>query len=226
MRLEFRAAIVAGAIAGLLACGGGGDGVTSAAQRGTFDADAVFTKVLGGGAALSGLMATDPAGVQYTASLAYTGLADDSFLGTPARRSVQTATVGPVGGDAAVATTTVFYETGPARLLGTVTSTGKTTVFLHGTDLPTAARIGQSGQLAEGTAYASPALGTPVGTETLSWSVEPDNGATALACLTSVSRSADSVSTEKDCFRIDSAGNISGGTIYIAKPGWALTFQH
>jgi hypothetical protein len=226
MRLIFRTAIAAGAIASLLACGGGGNGFNSPAARGRFNADAVFTKVLSGGASLGGLKATDPAGAQYTASLAYAGLPDDSFLGSPARRSVQTATIGLVGAVPAVAATTVFYGIGPAWLIGTVTSAGKTTIFGHGADLPTAAAIGQSGLFAEGTAYASPALGTPLGTETLSWSIEPDSGATALACLTSVSRSADSVSTEKDCFRIDSAGNVSGGTISVEKPGIAMQFRN
>jgi hypothetical protein len=222
MRLKFRAAIVACVAAGLLGCGGGDDGVPSPP---TFNADAAFTKALGGGASLSGLSATDPAGVQFTASLTYTSQPDASFLGKPARRSLQTGNISQTGGFSSTSAITVFYDTGPARLVGTVNEAGKTTVFLPGTNLPTAATIGQSGLFAEGTAYASAALGTPIGTETITWSIEPDSGSTALACLTSVSRSPGSVSMEKDCFRIDGAGNISGGTISIDKAGLVLTFR-
>lgn len=223
MRLEFRIAIITGAIVALFACGGGDDGQASTGAA-AFDTDAAFINVLGG-ASLTGLKAVTPAGVQYTAALAYTTLPEGSFFGSPTRRSLQTTTIGRVGEDPAVAGITIFYNTGPARLLGTVTDTGKTTVFSQATQLPTAGVVGRSGLFAEGTVYASPALLAPIGTETLSWSIEPDTGTTALACLTSVSRSAGSVSTEKDCFRIDGAGNISGGTISVDKPGIALNFS-
>ena len=150
-----------------------------------------------------------------------------SFLGTPIRRSLQTATIGLANTPPAVATVTIFYDTRPARLIGTVSGTGKTTIFSHVSRLPGAGTVGQSGVFAEGVVYASLALGPPIGTETLSWSIEPDTGATAtaLACLTSVSRAPGSVSTEKDCFRIDGAGNISGGTIFVDKPGIVLNFS-
>lgn len=223
MRLKFEIAIVAGAIMALVACGGGDDHPV-ATQAATYDADAAFSNALAG-ASLTGLAAADPAGVRYTAELAYTVLPDGEFSGTPARRSLQTSRVGRAGEAPTVATITVFYATAPARLLGTVTDTGKTTVFSQVTPLPSASTVGRSGLFAEGTVYASPALGTPIGTETLSWSIEPDMGTTALACLTSISRAAGSVSTEKDCFRIDGAGNISGGTIYLDKPGVNLFFM-
>ena len=223
MRPELRITIVAGLIAALQACGGGSDGPPPVA---TFDADAAFTNALGG-AALTGLKAVDPAGNRYEASLAYTSLPDGSFLGTPIRRSLQTATIGLANTPPAVATVTIFYDTRPARLIGTVSGTGKTTIFSHVSRLPGAGTVGQSGVFAEGVVYASLALGPPIGTETLSWSIEPDTGATAtaLACLTSVSRAPGSVSTEKDCFRIDGAGNISGGTIFVDKPGIVLNFS-
>lgn len=221
MRIEIRATIVVGAISTLLACGGGGE---SQPATPAFDADAAFSKALAG-VALSGLRAADPAGFQYTASLTYAPLSDGSFLGSSTRRSLQTTTIGLVGTVPFISKVTVFYDIGPARLLGTITDTGKTTVFSQASQLPTAAMVGQSGVFAEGAVYASPALQERTGTETLSWSIEPDRGTTALACLTSVSRSAGSVSLEKDCFRIDGAGNISGGKISIDKPGIALDFS-
>jgi hypothetical protein len=222
MRLQFRAGIVAGAIMALVACGGGGDSHPPAQPAG-FDVDAAFNNALAG-ATLTGLRAADPAGVQYSATLAYTALPDGDFAGVPARRSLQTSTVGRAGEASMVSAVTVFYATQPSRLLGTVTDTGKTTVFSQSTQLPNASPTGRSGVFSEGVVYASPALLSPIGTETLSWSLEPDAGGTALACLISVSRSAGSVSTEKDCFRIDAAGNISGGTIYIDRPGVTLFF--
>ena len=223
MRFELRTAIVGGVILALQACGGGADGQPAGAA---FDADAAFTNALAG-AALTGLRAVDPAGGRYEAALAYTPMTDGSFMGSPTRRSLQTTTIGRLGQTPAVATATVFYDTGPARLLGTVSDTGKTTSFSQVSQLPTAATVGRSGVFAEGVVYASPALGIPIGTETLSWSIEPDAGATAtaMACLTSVARSPGSVSMEKDCFRIDGAGNISGGTISVDKPGIVLNFS-
>lgn len=224
MRLVFRTAAIAAVIAGLLACGGGGDSVHSTPQAPTFNADAAFANALGGGATLSGLKATDPAGFRYVASLAYSSLSSGSFSGIPALQSLQTATIGRVGEVPMTDAITVYYDTAPSRLLATVTATGKTTVFLQGQGLPTAGRVGQSGQFAVGTAYATPALGVPVGTEVLTWSIEPDGATTALACLASESRTSVSVSIEKDCFRIDGAGNISGGTVSIDKSGLVLHF--
>lgn len=223
MRLTVQIAVAAGAAMALLACGGGGDSHPPTHEA-TFDADAAFVNALAG-ATLTGLRAAGPAGVEYTAALAYTALPAGDFAGVAARRSLQTSTVGRVGEGQLVTAITVFYATEPARLLATVTETGKTTVFSPASPLPSASPIGRSGVFAEGTVYASTDLVAPIGTETLSWSIEPDTGATALACLTSVSRSGGSVSTEKDCFRIDGAGNISGGTIYIDKPGLTLFFK-
>lgn len=213
-------------VVGLVACGGGGDSSLSTVPHATFNADAAFTKALGGGVALGGLKAVDRDGTLYTISLAYRSLADGSFLGRPARRSVQTTVLERSGVGAMTTTTTIFFETGPARLLGTLGADGKSTVFLEGGDLPAAATVGQSGPFSQGTAYAGPEMGEPVGTETLAWSIEPDVGITAFACLTSVSRSMGSVATEKDCFRIDADGNISGGKISIDRPGLSLNFQN
>ncbi|MFC5496895.1 hypothetical protein ACFPOE_05050 [Caenimonas terrae] len=222
MGLGIRGAVIAGASAALLACGGGGDG-QQPAQGLRFNTDAAFVNALGG-ASLTDLAAVDPAGGRYTASLTYSALPDGSFAGAPARRSLQTTTVGRAGEPPAVTTLTVFYETEPARILATVTDAGTTTVFAQATRLPAAGTVGQSGPLAQGTVYAGTALTAPTGTETLSWSIEADGATTALACLTSVSGPANWVSTERDCFRIDGAGNISGGTISIERPGVALHF--
>jgi hypothetical protein len=209
------------------ACGGGGDSSQSTPSRATFNADAAFTKALEGGVSLDGLRAVDRDGAVYTVSLSYGSLPDGSFLGLPARRSLQTSVLERIGVGAMKTTTIIYYETRPARVLGTLAADGKTTVFLRGGDLPTAATVGQSGPFSLGTAYASAALAEPVvGTETLDWSIEPDAGTTAFACLTSVSRSMGSVATEKDCFRIDADGNISGGRISIDRPGLSLNFQN
>lgn len=213
-------------VVGLVACGGGGDSSLSTAPPATFNAEAAFSKVLAGGFPLSGLKAVDRDGVRYTASLTYGSLPDGTFLDRPARRSLQTAVVERVGVGAMTTTTIIYYETGPARVLGTLNADARTTVFLTRGDLPTAATVGQSGPFSQGTAYASPALGEPAGTESLDWSIEPDAGTTAFACLTSVSRSMGSVATEKDCFRIDADGNISGGKISIDRPGLSLNFQN
>ena len=225
MKSVFRTAAMAVVTAGLLACGGGdGDGGQSTPKGPTFNADAAFANALGGSAVLSGLKATDPAGVRYVASLAYTSLASGMFSGTPARLSLQTTSIGRAGDVPFTDALTVYYDAAPSRLLATVTTTGKTTVFTQGTGLPTAAVVGQSGQFAAGTTYATPALGTPIGTEVLTWSIEPDGPMTALACLSSETRISISVSIEKDCFRIDGAGNISGGTVSINKSGLVLHF--
>lgn len=225
IRMEFRAAMVAGAVVALLACGGGGDSRLEAPAA-RFNADAAFANALAG-TSLSGLTATDTAGVMYQAALAYTPLPDGMFLGTLAHRGLQTTSIGRVGDAPSVAEVTVFYDTDPARLLGTVTAAGKTTVFEQAAPLPSAAAVGASGVFAQGRVYASPALTEPIGTETLSWSIKPDATATAtaFACLTSVSRTTGPVSTERDCFRIDGEGNITGGTIFIDAPGLTLTFS-
>jgi hypothetical protein len=221
MNIVFREATVAGALAMLVGCGGAGD--AQPAGAGMFDADAAFAHALAG-AALSGLRAADSQGAKYTASLTYAVLPEGDFYGNWTRRSLQTTTIGRTGEPADVSRVTIFYDTRPARAVGTVADGGKTTVFTQVAQIPTAAEVGWSGVFAEGMVYATPALGAPVGTETLLWSIEPDSGATALACLTSISRSGDWVSSEKDCFRIDGAGNLSGGEIRVHRPGLALHF--
>lgn len=225
MKRLVMAAAVAGALA---ACGGGGGDSGGAGTPATpalaFNADAALTTALTKGVSISGLSGRDPSlGILFTASIAFAPAADALFDGVLHKRSTQTSSVSATGIPAQTAITQIFYATAPARFIGSTSNAGFV-VFTSRGALPTAGAIGQSGAFADGVIFTSSAKSTRTGTVAVTWSIEADTATTAFACLTSVT-SGSTPATEKDCFKIDSAGTILGGKIALTASGVNLTLQ-
>lgn len=210
--------ILAGA---LVACGGGGsnDSGTSAL---VFNADAAFALSLTNGVSLTGLVGND-AGRAFTASFAFAPAADTVFAGVLRKRSAQTVSLSTPGITTQTTVAQFFYTTGPAKLIGS-TQTGSYIEYVSRGNLPVAGNVGQSGAFADAAIFTSSTKLTQVGTVAISWSIEADTATTAFACLTSVT-SGSAQTTEKDCFKINSAGAILGGRISLTAPGINLTLQ-
>jgi hypothetical protein len=84
--------------------------------------------------------------------------------------------------------------------------------------------VGDSATLATGTFYSAftrdntSTSGLPVaGNFPFTWSIEADTPATAFVCLTDRS--------EKQCFKVNTAGAILGARISLSVAGQQLTFQ-
>lgn len=221
--MKIRVLLTSVAVAALVACGGGGS--SEVAPPLTFNMDAALATALTNGLLISGLRASDSAGNAYSLSFSYAPVADGPFLGQTYKRVTQTVSMTRNGTNAPSTSATIFYTLNPARLVGIVNSQGNATVITPKTSLPTAATVGAQGTYSTANVFASTALGPLLGTSTVLWSLEPDAGPTALACLTTTSSLSSGTVSEKDCFRINPAGAVSGGKVTVTIGNQALTFQ-
>jgi hypothetical protein len=210
----------------LAACGGGGDGggtVTPPAV--TFNADAAFASALTSGFSVSGLTGMNAGStVPFTASLVFAPAPDAVFEGALRKSATQTATLAAPGIATQTSTAQLFFSTGPARLVGSTSSDGYIVYTSRGA-LPTAGTVGQSGAFADGVIFTSAAKTATSGTENIQWSIEADTATTAFACLNQVVTISAEQVTERDCFKIDSAGTILGAKIILTGPGINVVLQ-
>lgn len=217
--IAFVMSMVAAAIAG---CGGGGDDSTPPDL--TFNGDAAYANALSKGISFSNMPAATPAG-NALISLSITPTTDAAIAGTTYKRAIQTVTV-QIGATTGSASSTLYYAVNPARLtFSSEASTGNFAAHTLITPLPTAGKVGQSGTFLQSTAYTSSSRTTQIGTGNTSWSIEPDTATTALLCLNLSSVIRGAITTEKDCYRSDAAGNITGIKASGTSAGISLNFQ-
>lgn len=117
--------------------------------------------------------------------------------------------------------TELYFTRTPFSVAGSLNGT---TVYrvTQATALPATARIGASGVFATGTITD----GSVTTTQTMTWLLESDPGtANAWLCMVMQVDAPDGRYMEKDCFRIDAAGNVSGFKTDISTPGLTLQFR-
>lgn len=205
----------------LAACGSGDD-----APAQVYNLDAAITQAMAAPLQITGLAAKDGQGNAYTLALHFTPGADMVFEGAVRKTSQQTVTVA-FGSMSETESTTMYYMTGPFGQIGATDSTGGYSVSVRTGDLPTAARVGESGPLSNDTVYTDSGKGTVAATAVTSWSLEPDSDTTAFACTTSVMQmtAPPETASQTICFRIDSAGNVMGGRVTITIDGFTMVFS-
>lgn len=209
----------------LTACGGGGSADAGNPLSQTYNLDSAITQALAKSTQL-GPLTTSYQNVVFTLTMNFAPATDAVFEGATRKRNQQSVVM-TGGGDTVSSSSTQFYSTGPYTAFGSQDSDGAYTVSVRTGDLPTAATVGASGLLSTDTVYADATKALVTATSVTTWSLEADTGNTVLACLLSVVRDVapPDTSSTKVCFRINAAGDVSGGRISITGSGVTLDFR-
>lgn len=209
----------------LTACGGGGSGDAGTPLSQTYNLDAAITQAMAKPTQL-GPLTTTFQNVVFNLTMTFAPAPDMLFEGVTLKSNLQTVTM--TGGNANTSSSsTLYYKTGPYFASGSLDVDGSYTVSVRTGDLPAAATVGASGLLSTDTIYADATKALVVATSVNTWSLESDTATTVLACLNSVVRdvSPPDTSSQKVCFRINTAGDVSGGRISISGSGVTLDFR-
>ncbi len=221
----------------LAACGGGGDDPGPPPPTGDYDARAAWSDFLDGtpGRTASG---TGNDNHLYTLRLGAVPVAGSAYpvTATPANRAdvVSRLSIDNVVAGNGV---TQFYYDDNLNLLGSqddfaVTAPPVTTTTCDQATTaavpPTAAKVGQSGPLATSNILDACVAGaTVIGTSTLTWSVEFENGIVYFCINADDVDSGSGVRTlEKDCFETDPAGTLGQRARFsLRAPGFAVDMR-
>ncbi len=207
----------------LAACGGGGS--ADAGNTNTYDLDSAISRLLLNGPPAASLTASF-SGVQFSLSQSYVRLADASFEGALRQALRETTTI--IGGsENQTVVSTMYFSTNPFVDHGSVEQDGARSVLTPTGNLPSFARVGDSGPLNTGTSYTDASKQVITATVTNTWSLDADTATTALACLRSVIRQVGAATpiTGAQCWRIDTAGNVLGSQVTIGFNGNTLQFR-
>lgn len=221
----------------LAACGGGGGddavplgggvplvdsgsgSVPPAAQ--TFDMNAAVGSVLAQGASFPNMRASLQ-GVDFGASVTYHPAVEGIFRGGVYKRSIRTVTMTASTASPLTSEDSVFFTLNPTRFTGYIGQDGMPAVLELMGDLPAAGMIGESGPYLHAIGYAADGQ-TVLGENWVTWSLEPDAGSTALACLSWAGD--DRRVYIKDCLRTDATGRVSGATMTMYYDFGTLEFR-
>ena len=215
--------LLAATVAALLsACGGGGgSGDATPPAPTTFNMEAAIASSLSTGVSFSGLQTTVNGNVLEFA-FSYAPTTDGLFFGDSYKRSIFSSSIKLNGVVSGTGASTNYFSLNPVRVIGTTTSDGFTTKNAYDGTMPTNATVGQSGPYYHtNVSFTGDTAVVAQGTTT--WSLEADTASTAWACLMTVDST--SPDWEKDCYRIDAAGQISGAKIVLFVQGQTVTFQ-
>lgn len=140
---------------------------------------------------------------------------------------VQTALLKKNGVTLATSTTSLYFTAGPFMLYGAHDSQNNTVVATTQTPLPATAAVGAQGSIYSGSQYINGST-LPLNThaQTATWSLESDSLTTAWLCLNiQTAAFTGPPDIESDCYRINSAGAISGFKADITSQGATLKFR-
>jgi hypothetical protein len=209
----------------LTACGGGGGADAGTPLSQTYNLDAAITQALAKPTQL-GPLTTTYQNVVFNLTMTFAPAPDMPFEGVTQKSNLQTVVM-TGGGSNVSSSSTQYYKTGPYTASGSLDVDGSYTVSVRTGDLPTSATVGASGLLSTDTVYADATKALVTATSVTTWSLESDSATTVLACLNSVVRdvSPPDTSSQKVCFRINAAGEVSGGRITLSGSGITLDFR-
>jgi hypothetical protein len=163
-------------------------------------------------------------GVAFTMRYTYTPDAASVFEGRAASTAMEAVTMNANGMLAAQSTSRLYFALSPYVEYGSVSDDGGYMVFNQTANLPTTAKVGQSGPLGTATEYVNSTKTQIDGTTTASWSLDADTASTALFCINQV-MSGGMSGTGAQCYRLDTAGQVLGMLIKIDVNGKTLTLQ-
>lgn len=166
------------------------------------------------------------AGQLYTFTDAYIPQATTStFEGKQASAALQTTTIKRAGTVISVSKSNLFFTANPYVQLGsTDADSGAYTVITQTANLPTSAKIGQTGPIGTGIDYTNSTKTTVSDTATITWSLEADTGGNALLCIVNQVPGSAPL-TGYECLRIDTAGKVLGRVIKVNSGGVTTIFN-
>lgn len=199
--------------------GGGGGGTITAAQplpAASFPVEAALVTALTTDKTFSSTCTPAINGVQLNMSQRFLPQSDASspWSGQITKNTASQVTLIANGGSQSQVTTTYYFTTQPLILYGHLTSHYPTTVqrgenapYVTDGSLPTAALAGSNGPLIHYNAF-NIVGGELVRRGVITWSLDSDTADTAWFCLhiTVTDAQTGTVSTETDCYLIDTAG--------------------
>ena len=219
----------------LAACGGGGGGsapppTTSPTTQ--FSIAGAMTAYAQSAHSYN-LATTDAQGNTYTAQINIAPGPGATLAGHATSTTNSSSIIKKNGAVIGTSSATAYFYPSPYELLLERTSTGKCDVTRDRHTLPSSATIGQSGPFYAYDTWACDANLKALGfisesATTAVWSLAADTPATAWFCVnyTTIEQFLGTRSTGSDCYKIDSAGNVSAMTIaFTTSSGELITFR-
>ena len=163
-------------------------------------------------------------GTNFTMSYTFTPGALAAFEGHAAHTATESAEL-TVNGVQSRVRSTSYFALDPYVSYGSLDQdTGEYAVFNQTANLPTTARVGQSGVLGDEINYVDSSKAQVTDTSALSWSLEADTATTALFCI-NVNVDNTSVGDGSQCYLIDANGTVRGFVIRVNRNGSTLTLK-
>jgi hypothetical protein len=164
-------------------------------------------------------------GQPYTFTDAYVPQANTTFEGKQASAALQTTTIKRAGVVISLSKFNLFFTASPYVQLGsTDPDSGAYSVIAQTANLPTSAKIGQSGPIGTGIDYTNSTKTTVADTATITWTLDADTGGNALLCIVNQVPGSAPL-TGYECLRIDSSGKILGRVIKVTSGGVTTIFS-
>jgi hypothetical protein len=218
----------------LSACGGGGGGATPAPGGNPVVDPPVVVPPVGTDYPVANVMSAfvqtahtydltgTLSGQTYTLTDAYVPQANSTFEGKPTLAALQTTTIKRAGVVFSLIKSNLYFTANPYVQLGSTDPDGTAySVIQQTSNLPTTAKIGQSGSIGTATNYTNSNKTTVADTATITWTLEADTGGNALLCIVTQVAGTNPI-TGYECLRIDIAGKVLGRVIK-ATSGTATT---
>lgn len=225
----------------LAACGGGGSSgstptPTPIPSVTTFPVDGAFTNALTKGLSYT-MTAKDTANNSYSLTFSYApGQPKTNTLIYPTAlpTTTQTVLISKNGVASGNSSSDTYYSTGPLKLYGYASATFSATQTSQSL-LPATATLGSIGSFYTATTNQqipvqfATSSGTSIVTQSAVWSLEQNTASLAWLCINTTSTPTsypNNHQTEKDCYQIDAAGNVSGMKIDLTTyAGVTLQFR-
>lgn len=222
MKSSMTMAIVMGVI-GLTGCGGGDSGPIASAASFPLEASQSSVATTAGSYSATAI----DGGNTWTWLVSTTPSADESFEGSSSKVASVSQTLKKNGATASVTSYKSYFSVNPYRSRGARYSDGTYAVQTQPGSYPVSATVGQTGSLGVLTVYTDSTKSVTLRTTESTWSLEPDTSTTAYLCVNSVVKAAGGAveGTSAGCFRINTAGTVTGIRWTLSVEGKTLVFQ-
>lgn len=221
----------------LAACGGGGGGSPSVAVAPVVQAPPVVTvtnypvesAIVGAFASTASysVAATDTTGNSYTLNFTLAPGSDATVTilsPNPLKVLNETALLKKNGANVSTLSTSIYYALNPFQIYGAHDSLNDSLVVASKTALPQTSTVGTQGAIYSGSNYTN--SNTLNGhAQSATWSLETDSASTAWLCINIQTATFGGQDFESDCFKINSAGVISGFKTDVTTSGVTLKFR-
>ncbi len=207
----------------LSACGGGGSNNGPVVSTLDFPVETAVSVYMQSDHAFPNLTGSLD-GTNFTMSYTFTPGALAAFEGHTAHTATESAVL-TVNGVQSQVTSISYFAVDPYVSYGSLDQdTLEYAVVNQTANLPTTAKVGQSGVLGDEISYVDSSKAQVSDTSTLGWSLEADTATTALFCI-NVNVNNTSVGDGSQCYRVDANGTVRDLVIRVNVNGSTLTLK-